>query len=339
MSGNEKEPGKPGKYRKIFSALNFRILNRYFTVYGAIGMLGFAGSGMAADAVAWWNPDWQYRLKVAVDQNPMVIKLDSGAGDFWPQVKKAGEDIRFIAADNVTECCCRAWRFDYNRKEMSATVELPRPTFYTMGNYIWIYYGNRLAAKSSEQSSKRAGNTDRIRDQIREGLKFEPFLRKEYPEIAAALLEPQSPGITGAGEKIGGWVKVHLVNHYVTHCSAVMEISVSDDGVKWDRICTERPFTGPRGQKISEPERKVVLSAYCAKLPRYVQVRVRAFSGTVEIDGVALTTGTEALNPEAVRPSGTNRISGKLPDGLELDLKTLQMHNTGSALIYTFPGH
>ena len=105
-------------------------------------------------ADAWWNEEWEYRKKVALDtsssgayiqQNLMdftvLVRLHTGNFDFT-RVKENGEDLRFVSGDDATLLKYHIEMFDAFDEIALVWVKIPNMAPSSNQNSIYIYYGN-----------------------------------------------------------------------------------------------------------------------------------------------------------------------------------------------------
>jgi biopolymer transport protein ExbB len=113
----------------------------------------------SAASAAWWNKDWGYRREVKLDMSatganipgsptdvPVLIRLHSGNFGFFADVQPDGDDLRFVASDDVTPLKFHVERFDPVNQMALLWVRIPRLTGGTSSDFIYMYYGNPGAA-------------------------------------------------------------------------------------------------------------------------------------------------------------------------------------------------
>jgi hypothetical protein len=102
---------------------------------------------------SWWDGDWKRRRKLTFDNAsqaqalsgfPVLVKLDNMRIDYG-QTQNNGEDIRFVDAitDTVLPHEIEQWN-----EAGASYVWVSVPTIDALSNtdYIWMYYGNSMAA-------------------------------------------------------------------------------------------------------------------------------------------------------------------------------------------------
>ncbi len=100
----------------------------------------------------WWNASWEFRQPLTLststlsndvlNDHSILVKVDSTNTDFWNSVKSDGKDVRFVAANDLTELTYHIEKFDYFGQEMIAWVKVT-DTFSSVSNTnIFMYYGN-----------------------------------------------------------------------------------------------------------------------------------------------------------------------------------------------------
>lgn len=106
---------------------------------------------------AEWNPDWSYHQKINLDMTgvtqaaadvPVLVRLHSGNFDFL-SANIDGGDLRFVAADDVTELPYFIEKFDAINELAIIWVKLPSIDPVTKDAHFNIYAGNEAAATTS----------------------------------------------------------------------------------------------------------------------------------------------------------------------------------------------
>lgn len=105
----------------------------------------------------WWDAGWNYRKQITIDNTasaenlinfPILVHLDDTNID-WAKVQNAGQDIRFVDDDDTTE-------LDYEIEEWDDTndawiwVEVPQIDLGVNTDFIYMYYGNPIAADGQD---------------------------------------------------------------------------------------------------------------------------------------------------------------------------------------------
>ena len=106
---------------------------------------------------AWWNEDWEFRKKIALDtttsgadiqQNqmgfPILIRLHSGNFDFT-KAGDNGEDLRFVSMDETTVLKHHIESYDSLDEIALIWVKAPQLTGNSSQGHLWLYYGNQSA--------------------------------------------------------------------------------------------------------------------------------------------------------------------------------------------------
>jgi hypothetical protein len=114
---------------------------------------GGVGDGPRDDGSApagWWDGDWHYRMKLSFGDPgqplqvvPIMVALD-GVRFRYANARPAGEDIRFVDADNATVLPYEIERWNA-AGDSYLWVQVPQIDQGT-GDFIWLYYGNPSAA-------------------------------------------------------------------------------------------------------------------------------------------------------------------------------------------------
>lgn len=106
-----------------------------------------------AAAHAWWNKDWQHRVKIEIAAGVAaaeLIPVRLHIGDFrFESAKPDGADLRFIAGDDKTPLNFHFESYDSAEQIAVAWVRVsaaanPGP------RAIWLYYGNRAAESAAK---------------------------------------------------------------------------------------------------------------------------------------------------------------------------------------------
>jgi biopolymer transport protein ExbB len=121
-------------------------------------------------AQAWWNSDWNYRMRVVADtttkgadvnapigRTAILVRLHSGNFDF-SKVKDDGSDIRFVAADDRTPLHFDIEKFD-GLVDQVALIWVDMPALAPGAQTpFYIYWGNKNASAGSDPKSTYAPN-------------------------------------------------------------------------------------------------------------------------------------------------------------------------------------
>jgi biopolymer transport protein ExbB len=118
---------------------------------------------LPAQAEAWWDQAWSYRMKVSLDatavmsaqldQVPVAVRLHNGNFAFFG-CNQDGSDIRFVAADDKTPLPYHIDRYDAANGIAVVWVRLPNVGSKDAPGYFWLYYGNPEA-----KDAQNAGET------------------------------------------------------------------------------------------------------------------------------------------------------------------------------------
>lgn len=120
---------------------------------------------IVTEAGAWWNEEWEYRKKIALDtstsgadiqQNLMdftvLVRLHSGNFDFT-RAKENGEDLRIVNSDDTTLLKYHIEMFDAFDEIALIWVKVPNMAPSNNQNSIWMYYGNESAAAGQDSKN------------------------------------------------------------------------------------------------------------------------------------------------------------------------------------------
>ena len=121
---------------------------------------------LPAQALAWWNEEWPYRLPVTVDTSAAGADVSEGVENFTVLVKlHAGNfedffllqenlgDLRFIGADDKTPLKFHVEHFDMLNQMAYIWVKLPVIEAAANSGRFWMYYGNQQAAAAEDAGS------------------------------------------------------------------------------------------------------------------------------------------------------------------------------------------
>ena len=106
----------------------------------------------------WWHGDWAFRKQIMLDLSatgvnipgnptdvPVLIRLHPGNFGYFGDVQPDGDDLRFVAADDVTPLKYHIERFDAVNQIVLAWVRVPRLAGGTSTDFVYLYYGNPAA--------------------------------------------------------------------------------------------------------------------------------------------------------------------------------------------------
>jgi len=126
-------------------------------------MLLLAAAGPAR-AEGWWNEKWQYRSKIGFDASPtgadvksnltdvpVLIRLHSGNFNF-ANTNEKGDDIRFLAADDLTLLKHHIEKYDPIDEVGYIWVKVPRLSGGVTTDFVWMYYGSKEAVGGQDSA-------------------------------------------------------------------------------------------------------------------------------------------------------------------------------------------
>lgn len=116
-----------------------------------------------AVANAWWNEDWSYRKELTLDTSSIVtsgtlenatvlVRLHTGNFGYFLDASPKGEDIRFMADDDVTPLKYYIEKFDPMNEMVMIWVQIPALAPNSNTQKIWMYYGNPVAVAAADRS-------------------------------------------------------------------------------------------------------------------------------------------------------------------------------------------
>ena len=111
--------------------------------------------------MTWWNNDWGYRKKITLktstylsgdvtNDHVIYAKQVAADSDFWGHVAAAGEDVRFVAADDTTALKYYFQRFDHTNDLMDAWVKVTDTFTSAADIFVYMYYGNAGASDAQD---------------------------------------------------------------------------------------------------------------------------------------------------------------------------------------------
>ena len=116
----------------------------------------------ASPAQAWWNKDWQYRVKLNADagatganvtepigRTQILLRLHQGNFDFT-NLKADGSDLRFIAGDDKTPLHYHLERYSQQAQIALVWIDIPDLAPGT-ATPLYLYWGNEKATDGSDQ--------------------------------------------------------------------------------------------------------------------------------------------------------------------------------------------
>jgi biopolymer transport protein ExbB len=124
---------------------------------------------LAAQSGKWWNDDWAFRKEIRFDASaagagiagsvtdvPVLVRLHAGNFSYFGDMQPDGDDLRAVAADDVTPLKLHVERFDAVNQMTLLWVRVPRLTGGANGDFFYLYYGNPDAVPAED----RAGTYD-----------------------------------------------------------------------------------------------------------------------------------------------------------------------------------
>jgi biopolymer transport protein ExbB len=116
------------------------------------------------NANAWWDKNWQYRKKLAIDLSekganikenltdvPVLVRLHTGNFSF-ANAKKDGTDLRFVSADDKVPLKFHIEKFDPKQEIALVWVRVSQLAGGGNQDAVWLYYGNDSASGGLEEA-------------------------------------------------------------------------------------------------------------------------------------------------------------------------------------------
>lgn len=136
---------------------------RGFTV--ALAMIVLSGGAFAQDN-SWWNDEWDYRKEVLFDMSPsgagtetdvddasVLLRLSSANFGYFGNTLESGDDLRFVAADDITPLPFYIEKYDVINEIALIWVRVPKLAVNGQIQSIYMYYGNDDAIAASDPKS------------------------------------------------------------------------------------------------------------------------------------------------------------------------------------------
>lgn len=112
---------------------------------------------------AWWQDEWSFRKQITLNTTaqganlpgtltefPVLVRLHAGNFPFFQDINPTGADLRFVAMDDQTPLKYHIEHIDPLNGLAYIWVKLPRVAGGSMGESIWMYYGNAAATDGQE---------------------------------------------------------------------------------------------------------------------------------------------------------------------------------------------
>lgn len=157
-----------------------------------------------ATAHAWWNKDWQHRVKAEIAAGAAaaeIIPVRLHIGNFrFESAQPDGADLRFIAEDDKTPLNFHFESYDSAEQIAVAWVRVP-PAPNPGTRTIWLYYGNRSATSASKpETTYDASNLAMLHFAEKSGL---PRDSSSFSvQVSRFSGELNSNGVTDRGAKL-----------------------------------------------------------------------------------------------------------------------------------------
>ncbi len=168
-------------------------------------------------AQAWWNTDWAFRKRIALDpakaaltegvaEAPILVRLHSGNFGYFTDMKPDGSDLRFIGADDKTPLKFHVEKFDAVNQMALIWVQVPN-VVPNASQAVWMYYGNPGAPEAAD----KAGTYDVNQSAV---LHFDGPAPQDATAYAVPVTaftgQPLPAALIGAGIKFDGTSQLTL---------------------------------------------------------------------------------------------------------------------------------
>ncbi len=119
---------------------------------------------LPAIANAWWHEDWSYRKELTLDSSSVVtdealenatvlVRLHTGNFGYFMDASPKGEDIRFLADDDLTPLKYYIEKFDPVNEMAMIWVQIPILSANSNTQKIWMYYGNPISVPGDDKNA------------------------------------------------------------------------------------------------------------------------------------------------------------------------------------------
>ncbi|MFM9888713.1 MAG: DUF2341 domain-containing protein [Burkholderiales bacterium] len=164
-------------------------------------------------AEAWWSKDWTQRKKLSIDPatiaglraplTPAVVPIRLHTGNFaFADALEDGADLRFVSGDDTTPLKYHIEQFDSLNEIAVAWVQLPRLAAGTTVESIWMYYGNKKAARGDDASGTYDAAQNVVLHFAESDAPRDSTAYANHP--ARATTKGGVPGIVGGGAAFDG---------------------------------------------------------------------------------------------------------------------------------------
>jgi biopolymer transport protein ExbB len=132
----------------------------------ARAVAGFFLLLLSLPAAAWWNDDWGYRKPIGIDTAPagadltgavpdaaVLVRLHLGNFTYFTDTLPKGEDLRFVAADDVTPLDFHIEAYDPTAQMAFVWVKLPELLPASNTQSVYMYYGNPNAPAGGDSAA------------------------------------------------------------------------------------------------------------------------------------------------------------------------------------------
>ena len=195
------------------------------------GLVMLAGPVLAAHpALAWWNADWPYRIKITANTTPtganitapigrtqILLRLIPGNFNFASATAQ-GSDLRLVAGDDRTPLNFHIEKFDAVTDQTAAIwVDVPNLAPNTNTNF-YLYWGNNKATPGSD--AKATYDADQLLDYHFAEDNGVPLDSTAFANNALTGGKRDASGIAGFGLKLDGTNNVQIAKADVLNIAA-----------------------------------------------------------------------------------------------------------------------
>ena len=216
------------------------------------------------DACAWWDSNWQNRVKVSFDNAtsgeslidfPALVTLDTAS----IQTQIDGRDLRFIDPDSPTTELAYEIEQWVGGGTGSVWVKIPEIRAYVTNDYVWMYYNNLAASPNPRPATDvwNSGYSAVWHMGESSGMALDSTSNQNHATFAGNLPNPQA-GKTGNAQDFDG-VDDHLAVPSSPSLSPTSAVSI---GAWLKPTWAQTPVVAPIYEDwIHEPDGGVISKA------------------------------------------------------------------------------
>src|SRR5262245_33919350 len=240
------------------------------------------------------NQDWAFRKQIMLDLSatgadvtgsptdvPVLVRLSAANFGFFNDIQPDGDDLRFVAADDLTPLKYHIERFDAVNQMVIAWVRVPRLAGGTNSDFVYLYYGNPDAVGGDD----RAGTYDVNEVAVyhfsdANGIASDATAYGNQPEQFRAQLTTAS--LIGGGVRFDGTSAIALEDSPTTRVVPTQGVTIS----MWLRM--EAPQQDAYVVSAEDPAGRALVLGIAGSAP---YARLAGDAGPVTLPAPDLTLG------------------------------------------------